>query len=129
LIDFVKFFKEYIRARKRQAGLVVSETDVRLVIINTKLKGVSRLEGPLSPTVLAKQSSVGVVGLITLKSPYGVVELSDNGLVKGFLEKLQLDYLINAGIYYIKPEIFQYLPEKGNLEKTTQLTALMLEHL
>jgi NDP-sugar pyrophosphorylase family protein len=77
--------------------------------------------------VLAEQSSVGVIGLITLKSPYGVVELSDNGLVKGFLEKLQLDYWINAGIYYIKPEIFQYLPEKGNLEKTTQLTALMLD--
>jgi hypothetical protein len=86
LIDFVKFFEEYIRARKRQAGLVVLETNVRLVIINTKLKGVSRLEGPLNPTVLAEQSSVGVIGLITLKSPYGVVELSDNGLVKGFLE-------------------------------------------
>jgi hypothetical protein len=49
LIDFVKFFKEYIRARKRQVGLVVSETDVRLVIINTKLKGVSRLEGASEP--------------------------------------------------------------------------------
>jgi NDP-sugar pyrophosphorylase family protein len=39
--------------------------------------------------------------------------------VRGFLEKPQLDYWINAGVYYFKPEIFQYLPEKGDLEKTT----------
>jgi putative transposase len=38
-------------------------------------------------------------------------------------------YWVNAGVYYFKPEIFQYLPEKGDLEKTMQLTALMLEHL
>jgi hypothetical protein len=49
LIDFVKFFKEYIRARKRQAGLVVSETDVRLVIINTKLKGGLEAGGASEP--------------------------------------------------------------------------------
>jgi NDP-sugar pyrophosphorylase family protein len=46
----------------------------------------------LNPTALAEQGSVGVVSLVPLKSPYGVVELSDNGLVKGFLEKPQLDY-------------------------------------
>jgi NDP-sugar pyrophosphorylase family protein len=73
----------------------------------------------LKPTALAEQGSVGVISLVPLKSPYGVVELSDNGLVKGFLEKPQLDYWINAGVYYFKPEIFHYLPEKGDLEKTT----------
>jgi mannose-1-phosphate guanylyltransferase len=73
----------------------------------------------LNPTALVEQGSVGVVSLVPLKSPYGVVELLDNGLVKGFLEKPQLDYWVNAGVYYFKPEIFQYLPEKGDLEKTT----------
>jgi NDP-sugar pyrophosphorylase family protein len=42
----------------------------------------------LNPTVLVEQGSVGVVSLVPLKSPYGVEELSDNGLVKGFLENL-----------------------------------------
>jgi glucose-1-phosphate thymidylyltransferase len=45
------------------------------------------------------------------------VELSDNGLVKGFLEKPQLDYWVNAGVYYFKPEIFQYLPKEVTLRR------------
>jgi NDP-sugar pyrophosphorylase family protein len=42
----------------------------------------------LNPTALVEQSSVGVVSLVTLKSPFGVVDLSDNCVVKGFLENL-----------------------------------------
>jgi len=73
----------------------------------------------LDPTILFSGSSVGVISLVPLKSSCGVVEVSDNGLVKGFVEKPQLDYWVNAGVYYFRPEVFNYLPEKGDLERTT----------
>jgi NDP-sugar pyrophosphorylase family protein len=73
----------------------------------------------LDPTILFSDSSVGVISLVPLKSSCGVVEVSDNGLVKGFVEKPQLDYWVNAGVYYFRPEVFDYLPEKGDLERTT----------
>jgi glucose-1-phosphate thymidylyltransferase len=38
--------------------------------------------------------------------------------VKSFLEKPSLPHWINAGIYLFKPEIFEYLPDKGDLEAT-----------
>ncbi len=61
-----------------------------------------------------------VMALVPLKSPYGIIELSSNGYVRAFKEKpLLKNYLINAGIYVMKPEIFTYIPEEGDLEKTT----------
>ena len=60
------------------------------------------------------------MALVPLKSPYGIIELSNNGYVKAFNEKpLLKNYLINAGIYVMKPEIFAYVPKEGDLEKTT----------
>ena len=72
----------------------------------------------LNPTILSESRSVGVISLVPLRSSYGVVEVSDNGIVRGFVEKPQLDYWVNAGVYYFRPEIFDYLPERGDLEKT-----------
>jgi len=60
------------------------------------------------------------IALVPLRSPYGIVVLDDNGVVKEFREKPMLhQHLINAGVYAMKPEIFPYIPEKGDLEKTT----------
>ena len=65
-------------------------------------------------------SSLMAMALVPLKSPYGIVELNPDGKVAAFREKPVLkDYLINAGVYVMKPEIFKYVPVKGDLEKTT----------
>ncbi len=62
---------------------------------------------------------VGVIAAVPLPSPYGILEIS-NGVVKGFREKPKLmDYWINAGIYALKPSIFDYLPERGDIETMT----------
>jgi NDP-sugar pyrophosphorylase family protein len=52
----------------------------------------------LNHTILSEGSSIGVISPVPLKSPCGVVEVSDNVLVKGFVEKPQLDYWVNAGV-------------------------------
>ncbi|QKQ99448.1 NDP-sugar synthase [Metallosphaera tengchongensis] len=60
-----------------------------------------------------------VIALVPLKSPYGVVEVSDSKVTR-FIEKPVLyEHWINAGVYHLTPEVFEYLPDKGDLEKTT----------
>lgn len=63
---------------------------------------------------------IGSIALVQLRSPYGIVKLGEGDKIISFVEKPILkEHLINAGIYIFKPEIFEYLPEKGDIEKTT----------
>lgn len=60
------------------------------------------------------------IALVPLRSPYGIVTVDENGKIIRFVEKpLLKEYWINAGVYKMKPEVFEYLPEKGDIEKTT----------
>ncbi len=61
---------------------------------------------------------VGSIATVPLRSPYGILRI-ENGYVVEFSEKpLIKDYWINAGIYGFTPEIFKYLPDKGDIERT-----------
>ncbi|AHC51542.1 nucleotidyltransferase [Sulfolobus acidocaldarius SUSAZ] len=63
---------------------------------------------------------VASIALVPLKSPYGIIRVKDNEKIIEFVEKpIIKDYWINAGIYYMKPKIFEFLPVKGDVEKTT----------
>ncbi|MFQ5872688.1 MAG: NDP-sugar synthase [Dehalococcoidia bacterium] len=66
----------------------------------------------------AERGVVGGICLVPLSSPYGIVEVDGDSLVRSFAEKPQLsDYWINAGVYSFAPEIQPYLPTKGSLEQ------------
>ncbi|NPA84654.1 MAG: nucleotidyltransferase family protein [Crenarchaeota archaeon] len=68
---------------------------------------------------LEGSGAVAAMSLVPLPSPYGVVIADESGRVREFKEKPKIpDYWINAGIYCMKPEIFEYLPESGDVEKT-----------
>jgi NDP-sugar pyrophosphorylase family protein len=56
---------------------------------------------------------------VPLKSPYGIVDVSDDSTVTGFREKPELPYHVNAGIYVLEPAILDLLPDKGDHEDTT----------
>lgn len=76
----------------------------------------------LNPLRLVNEISecVGSVALVPLRSPYGVVYTNAADKVERFEEKPTLEsYFINAGVYCLKPEVFKYLPEKGDIERTT----------
>jgi len=67
----------------------------------------------------SNKSIVGVIAAVPLRSPYGVIDIGDDGRILGFREKpIIKDYWMNAGVYAFKPEILEYLPEKGDIEKT-----------
>lgn len=64
---------------------------------------------------------VGVMALVNLPSPFGIVDFDpETRMIKSFREKPKLsDYWINAGIYALKKWIFDYLPKRGDIERTT----------
>ncbi len=74
----------------------------------------------LDVTKLVNNDVIVSIALVPLRSPYGVVQLNDEGKIVNFVEKPVLkEYWINAGVYLMSPEIFDYLPEKGDIERTT----------
>jgi NDP-sugar pyrophosphorylase family protein len=74
----------------------------------------------VKPLIEALKDADAAIALVPLRSPYGVVEVDDEGRVKSFVEKPVLEgYYINAGVYAIRMEVLRLMPEKGNLEETT----------
>lgn len=65
------------------------------------------------------KGATATVMLTGLKSPYGIVDVTDDGRIESFREKPSLPYWINAGIYVLSREFFSLLPEKGDHETTT----------
>jgi NDP-sugar pyrophosphorylase family protein len=62
---------------------------------------------------------LGVIALVPLRSPYGVIMINDKDEITEFKEKPVLkDFWINAGVYCLNHDIFEYLPEKGDIETT-----------
>ncbi|MEM3875718.1 MAG: nucleotidyltransferase family protein [Candidatus Micrarchaeaceae archaeon] len=76
-----------------------------------------------SKLFLSKNDLVSMA-LVPLKSPYGVIKTRNSRVVE-FREKPVLKgYWLNAGIYLMSKKIFNYLPEKGDVEKLFQELAL-----
>lgn len=68
---------------------------------------------------LKLKESIVAISLVPLKSPYGIVETQGDKIVD-FKEKPILEnYWINAGVYLMSNKVFEYLPDKGDMEKTT----------
>ena len=52
-------------------------------------------------------------------SPFGVVDLEDDGRVTGFREAPKLDHWVNSGVYVLGEEALERLPERGDHETST----------
>jgi NDP-sugar pyrophosphorylase family protein len=66
-----------------------------------------------------RNGAAATVMLTVLRSPYGIVDVTDDGHIESFREKPSLPYWINAGIYVLSREFFSLLPDKGDHETTT----------
>lgn len=97
-------------ALKNARSLINSSNDEGFFMVNGDILT------DLDPNVL-KQTKNSALALVPLKSPYGVIELDKNGLVTGFVEKPQInDKWINAGVYFFTNNVFNFLPDHGNIE-------------
>ncbi|MFQ5835111.1 MAG: NDP-sugar synthase [bacterium] len=87
----------------------------RILCLNGDVLTTLNITG-LIETLNSKPEAVGVLSLVPLPSPYGVVKMQGN-FIQGFMEKPVLkDHWINAGVYCFRPEIFSALPNQGSLE-------------
>ncbi|WP_027624884.1 nucleotidyltransferase family protein [Clostridium lundense] len=53
----------------------------------------------------------------TFHIPYGVID-AENNLINSVKEKPSIDYLINAGVYCINPDLIKYIPKDTYFEIT-----------
>ncbi len=68
---------------------------------------------------LAHKNDSNTIAVVPFRSPYGIVDFNDQLTVTGFKEKPNIiDKWINAGVYFFNQDIFNYLPDKGNIETT-----------
>ncbi len=74
---------------------------------------------PLRLKEVTSDDLVGAIAVTPLRSPYGIVKFDESGFIYSFEEKpIIRDYWINAGVYYFRPQIFKYLPSRGDIETT-----------
>jgi NDP-sugar pyrophosphorylase family protein len=72
--------------------------------------------------MVAEHKQSGAVGTIYLApyfSPFGIVDVDEEGRVRGFREKPELPYWINGGVYVLNRAIYDDLPDKGDHETET----------
>ncbi len=70
---------------------------------------------------VADRDIVASIAAVPLRSSYGILAIDeDRRLIIDFKEKPILqEYWINGGVYAMKSEVVEYLPEFGDIEKTT----------
>ena len=65
-------------------------------------------------------AAAATVTVSPLVSPFGLVELRDDGFVSGFTEESpRLPHWVNVGLYVLEPEALERFPEHGDHESTT----------
>jgi NDP-sugar pyrophosphorylase family protein len=98
----------------KNAEHILKNEDVFIVVNGDIITNLNPLE---MVQMIKKDNSVVAIALVYMRSPYGIVKLEGEYIVE-FVEKPTIEYTINAGVYVMKPTIFEYLPEKGDIERT-----------
>jgi NDP-sugar pyrophosphorylase family protein len=72
--------------------------------------------------LMAEHERFGAAATIVVAqvhSPFGVVDLADDGTVTGFREAPKLPHWVNSGVYALGDEALARLPERGDHEQST----------
>jgi NDP-sugar pyrophosphorylase family protein len=72
--------------------------------------------------LVAEHEASGAAGTIVVaqvRSPFGVVEVEDDGTVTGFREAPLLEHWVNSGVYVLGEEALALLPQQGDHEQST----------
>ncbi|MCE4606164.1 MAG: nucleotidyltransferase family protein [Desulfurococcales archaeon] len=64
-----------------------------------------------------EKDTYAALAAVPLRSPYGILDI-EGDLIRKFIEKPYIpDYWINGGVYVMTPKVFDYIPEKGDVER------------
>jgi mannose-1-phosphate guanylyltransferase len=85
-------------------GDILTDLDPSLVVNDMKMNS---------------DNALGSIVAIPLRSPFGIIDV-EKGRARSFREKPILDdYLMNAGVYCLSRDIFDWLPSSGSFESIT----------
>jgi len=66
-----------------------------------------------------RSRAAATVVVAQVRSPFGVVELEQDGTITGFREAPLLDHWVNSGVYVLSEDALALLPERGDHEQST----------
>lgn len=65
------------------------------------------------------RSPAATISVAPLQSPYGIVDVGEDDLVRAFREAPRLPHWVNMGVYVLDDEAIARLPERGDHEQST----------
>jgi NDP-sugar pyrophosphorylase family protein len=66
-----------------------------------------------------RNGAAATIVVAQVRSPFGVVEVEDDGTITGFREAPMLEHWVNSGVYVLGEEALALLPQKGDHEQST----------
>ncbi len=66
-----------------------------------------------------RNGAAATIVVAQVRSPFGVVEVEEDGTVTGFREGPLLEQWVNSGVYVLGPAALALLPERGDHEQST----------
>jgi len=66
-----------------------------------------------------QSGAAATIVVAQVRSPFGVVEVEEDGTVTGFREAPLLDHWVNSGVYVLGEDALALLPERGDHEHST----------
>jgi NDP-sugar pyrophosphorylase family protein len=105
----------------RGGGIRLAATKLNAKSAIFAMNGDELLEVDLKQLYEAHKSSgaAATVTVAPLISPFGLVELREDGFVSGFTEEApRLPNWVNVGLYVLEPEALERFPERGDHEST-----------
>jgi NDP-sugar pyrophosphorylase family protein len=67
----------------------------------------------------SRRGGAATITVAPLRSPFGVLDVDESDLVRGFREAPKLPYWVSTGLYVLGEEAIARLPERGDHETTT----------
>ena len=81
---------------------------------------ITDLRLPTLDNIHQGEGALATIAVVHPRLPFGLVEIDERGLCKGFVEKPVLtDLFCSMGVYEFDRRVLDYLPEKGDIERTT----------
>jgi NDP-sugar pyrophosphorylase family protein len=96
-------------SRRREEGPVLALTGDELLDVDF-------------PALVTEHEASGAAATLVVaqvRSPFGVVEVEDDGTIVGFREGPLLEQWVNSGVYVLGEDAIALLPENGDHEQST----------